>query len=684
LRFAGAWAARIALAVVAVVFVFAAVKLMEQASTLGWVTLGAHATSIVSLPTPGSTAAAIQPLIAAATPILAAETAVSPQRTPQASPAPAFVRLGKGQARAIAVSADGRSLAVGSSAAVCLYDASTFADRWCAISPGQVQRLAFDPSGHAILAGTHDGWVVMWDVSSGDPAFQIKPTTAPVEGIAWSPDGARFGVADGVGNLIIRAQPAGADVLTLTNAGQAISSLAWSPDGQKLAAAGSSAQVEVFDLASGNPAQVLKPEREANLPYMATGLAWTPDGRFIVMSSGYSIGASIAAPGIDAGDVVVWDARSGAQTRSFSTNDLPSGFTLSPEGTRLAGQQVDGSVQVWDVATGSAVASLPRVDRDLAQMAWSRDGSRLFVASPSGQVAAWDARDQQLTEVIGGYTGPVNEVAWSPDGKVLAVSYVQGQLSLWDPQTWTVTQTWSGSPAQSLALAWKPSTEKELLAVGGDSVVIWNMASATPVRQLEGDLRLVKALAWSPKGWQVAAGGVNGSVLIWEANTGQELRRIDAGHPVDGIAWSPDEQQLIVFWADSSGEGLDVYDTQTGARLETPWTGSGIAHLAVSPDGTRAASLADRVQVWNLATRQLLFNLGGAQSAPLTSFAWSPEGTQIAGAAQDVFLWDTSTLQQTKLLAGHTAPVTSLSDRPDGTTLASGSEDGTVIVWPLP
>jgi WD40 repeat protein len=486
-----------------------------------------------------------------------------------------------------------------------------------------------------------------------------------------------------VGNLIVRAQSTGADVQTMTSADQAISSLAWSPDGQRLAAAGSGAQVEVFDLASGKPAQVLKPERPADLPYTATGLAWTPDGRSLVMSSGYSVAASIAAPAIDAGNVVVWDARSGAQTSSFSTNDLPSGFSLSPEGTRLAGQQVDGSVQIWDVATGSAVANLPRVGRDLAQMAWSQDGSRLFVASSGGQVATWDARDQQVTEVIGGYTGPVNEVAWSPDGKILAVSYVQGQLSLWDPQIWTVTHTWSGSPAQSLALAWKPSTQKELLAVGGDSVVIWNMASATPVRQLEGDLRLVKALAWSPKGWQVAAGGANGSVLIWEANTGQELHRIDAGHPVDGMAWTPDEQQLIVFWADSGGEGLDVYDTQTGARLETPWTGSGIAHLAVSPDGTRAASLADRVQIWDLASRQLLFNLGGGQSAPLTCFAWSPDGAQIAGAAQDVFVWDTVSQQQISALTGHTAPVTSLSYRPDGKALASGSEDGTVLIWDL-
>jgi WD40 repeat protein len=680
LRAAGVWAARLALTAVAVVFVFAAVKLMEQASTQGWVTIGAHATSTVSLPTAELTAVALHPMVVTAIPLLPAQTAVPRRPALVSSPASAEVRLGKGQVRAMAVSADGRSLAVGSTATVCLYDASSFASRWCAGSPGQVYRLAFDPSGRSVLAGTADGWVALWNGTTGDTAFQIKPTTAPVEGIAWSPDGSRFGVADGAGNLIIRSQTTGADLQTLTSPDRAFTTLAWSPDGQRLAA-GSGGQAEIWDLAGGKTLQVLNPERPADLPYTATGLAWTPDGRSIVMSSGYYSAASANGPEIDVGRVVVWDASSGAQSQSFSTGDLPMGFALSPDAAQLAGQHPDGSVQVWDVASGRVAAALPRVGIDQTQMAWSGDGSRLFVESSGGQVAAWNARDQQLTEVLGDYTGPVNEVAWSPDGKILAVSYVQGQLTLWDPQTWTVTDRWPGSPVQSLTLAWKPSNEKRLLAVGGDTVVIWNMENATPVRQLEGDLRMARALAWSPKGWEIAAGGDNGSVLIWESNTGQELRSIDAGHPVDGLAWSPDEQQLIVSWADSSGQGLDVFNTQTGARLETPWTGSDIAHLSVSPDGARAASLAGGVAVWDLASRQLLFNLDGGQSLRQTAFAWSPDGAQIASAAQDVFLWDLSTLQQTQIFTGHTAPVTTLSYRPDGTTLASGGEDGTVLIW---
>jgi WD40 repeat protein len=680
LRAAGVWAARLALAAVAVVFVFAAVKLMEQASTQGWVTLGAHATSIVSLPTAEMTAAALHPLVVTAIPLLPANTAVPRRPAPENGPAPEYVRLGKGQVRAFAVSADGRSLAVGSSATVCLYDANSFAGSWCAGSPGQVQRLAFDPSGRSILAGTRDGWVSSWDTSSGDLAFQIKPTTAPVEGIAWSPEGSRFGVADGAGSLIVRSQTTGADLQTLTTPDHAFTTLAWSPDGHLLAA-GSGPQVVVWDVTSGKSQQLLKPENPADLPYTATGLAWMPDGRSIVMSSGYSSAATSNGPEIDAGRVVVWDASSGAQTLSFSTGDLPMGFSLSLDGARLAGQHPDGSVQVWDVTSGSVVATLPRVGHDQTQMAWSGDGSRLFVESSSGQVAAWNARDQQLTEVLGDYTGPVNEVAWSPDGKVLAVSYVQGQLSLWDPLTWTVKQSWPGSPVQSLTLAWKPSTDKELLAVGGDTVVIWNMATAAPIRQLEGDLQMAKALAWSPKGWEIAAGGANGSVLIWESNTGQELRRIDAGHPVESLAWSPDEQQLFVSWSDNSGEGSIVFNTQTGAQMETPWAGGDIAHLSVSPDGMRAASLADRVQIWDLASRQALFSLDGGQSVPLTAFTWSPDGAQIASAAREVSIWNLSTQQQTQTFTGHTAPVTTLSYRPDGTALASGGEDGMVLIW---
>ena len=53
-------------------------------------------------------------------------------------------------------------------------------------------------------------------------------------------------------------------------------------------------------------------------------------------------------------------------------------------------------------------------------MAFSPDGQRLASASHDGTVKVWDAATGQETLTLKGHTGVVSSVAFSPDGKRLA------------------------------------------------------------------------------------------------------------------------------------------------------------------------------------------------------------------------------------------------------------------------
>jgi WD40 repeat protein len=65
---------------------------------------------------------------------------------------------------------------------------------------------------------------------------------------------------------------------------------------------------------------------------------------------------------------------------------------FSPEGSRLAAASEDGTVKVWDVATGQETLTLKGHTGSVTSVVFSPEGWRLASASQDGTVKVWDAR----------------------------------------------------------------------------------------------------------------------------------------------------------------------------------------------------------------------------------------------------------------------------------------------------
>jgi WD40 repeat protein len=103
-------------------------------------------------------------------------------------------------------------------------------------------------------------------------------------------------------------------------------------------------------------------------------------------------------------------------------------------------------------------------------VAFSPDGTLLATASADGTVALWDPATGQRTATLKGHTGPVRGVAFSPDGTLLATASDDRTVALWElDRRAMVSQLALGTPV--LALAWHAGG----LAVGtaaGDVVLL--------------------------------------------------------------------------------------------------------------------------------------------------------------------------------------------------------------------
>jgi len=327
-----------------------------------------------------------------------------------------------------------------------------------------------------------------------------------------------------------------------------------------------------------------------------------------------------------------------------------NGLAFTPDGRFLVSAGDDKTVRIWDWRAARTVRMIhgevnAGEEGKIFAMALSPDGRLLATGgwfpgsrAESDAIRLYDFATGRQLALLKGHNNVVNAIAFSPDGRLM-LSGSGGReptAIIWDVAGRRALREMKGHKDRILAVGFTPDGARAVTASDDSTLRLWRVADGGLIAVLAGHKRdLDRALAIRAQDSMIASGDATGEIRLWDGYTGQYLRTLGAQKTRNGpLRFTSDGRYLIstCSYGGCGADGQHVWEVETGREVLTyKKHASSVLAAAATPDGRLLATGGgdNQIHIWDPRTGETKHILSGTGS-PTWAVGFSQDGRRLA------------------------------------------------------
>ncbi len=314
----------------------------------------------------------------------------------------------------------------------------------------------------------------------------------------------------------------------------------------------------------------------------------SPDGKWVLS---YGNGLLVETSIVDGRPRIEWDRHQGpVETVAW----LPSG-------ERVVSGSSDGTLRVWNAATGKTVRTIDADKLGVFSITVSPDAKRIAAGGKAGTVREFETRTGKPIHERTGHRGWVRGLHYTSDGGRLLSCADDGAIRVWAEDQDEPVCTLSGHLGGVLSVDIAADGRRAISAGRDGTVRVWDLSTGEQLRLLESHRGWVSSAVFLPDGKRALSGGRDGRLLLWDLATGRVVRELSHGAWIRSaacrgqLAFSAGDDRKVMVWDLATGKRRRVFDGHVGT----------IRDLSLSPDKSRLVSASEdtTLLVWGLHPR---------------------------------------------------------------------------------